>query len=303
MLAHGIYNLQEEPKVISLWDEVVIRDMATKSQKEPVYCLIHLSWNHGNIQKMLRKKILFELLRLRGVLPILFTNSNSEEFYRRLLGIEGAQCIQYIYTNEKNYNVLNMEKKYDAIYTAQMRKFKRISLARDIENLFILTYYPGREEFDLPNFCPAVKHAFFNKNWVNQEDKSRLLNQSKVGLCLSKEEGPMLASLEYMLSGLPIVSTKSKGGRDTYYDPEYSIITKDKPRVIKESVEALISKGISPEVIRQKTVKKLDQDRTKYVEFICSRIQKESKIKLDPENLKTKIFNNPEKNFIKTSSL
>ena len=34
----------------------------------------------------------------------------------------------------------------------------------------------------------------------------------------------MLASIEYLLAGLPVVSTPSLGGRDHYFDDEYCLI-------------------------------------------------------------------------------
>jgi hypothetical protein len=44
------------------------------------------------------------------------------------------------------------------------------------------------------------------------------LNQARVGLCLSAYEGCMRASAEYLLCGLPIVSTPNIGGRDRLAD-------------------------------------------------------------------------------------
>ena len=45
--------------------------------------------------------------------------------------------------------------------------------------------------------------------------RQRHLNRARVGLCLSAREGAMFASMEYLLSGLPIVTTPSMGGRDS----------------------------------------------------------------------------------------
>jgi glycosyltransferase involved in cell wall biosynthesis len=45
------------------------------------------------------------------------------------------------------------------------------------------------------------------------------LARAVVGLCLSTVEGSNYASMEYMLAGLPIVSTPSIGGREVYFDP------------------------------------------------------------------------------------
>ncbi len=51
---------------------------------------------------MLRKKLLFGWLRLKGIKPLLITNSPEEDLYRRRCGIDGFRCISYVYTDEKN---------------------------------------------------------------------------------------------------------------------------------------------------------------------------------------------------------
>lgn len=45
--------------------------------------------------------------------------------------------------------------------------------------------------------------------WLDSEELNRCLNQCRLGLCLSAVEGPMYASIEYLLAGLPVVSTES----------------------------------------------------------------------------------------------
>ena len=54
---------------------------------------------------------------------------------------------------------------------------------------------------------------------MNDEEVNNFLNQCKVGIILSEVEGANYASIQYLLAGLPVVSTKSKGGRDVFFDP------------------------------------------------------------------------------------
>ncbi len=306
MLFHGAYLLHDEPAIISLWDDVALKKIASNPKKGDTYVLIHLPWHHGNLQKMLRKKIMFAGLKRQGLIPLILTNSKAEESMRKFFAVPGFQCLSYIYTDEKDYGILNIEKKYDAVYAAQLMPFKRIELARELDKIFVLTYTPGAgktAENDLPAFCPSMKHADFNKTWVDHVGKNRLFNQSRVGLCLSKEEGPMLASLEYMLSGLPVVSTRSKGGREEYYDPEYTMIVDDTASAVRKGVEELIARQIDPQYIRQKTIDKLNRDRERYVDFICDYVRKHSHVNIDPVAMKVKLFDKPKSNFVPVDKL
>lgn len=45
--------------------------------------------------------------------------------------------------NLHEYTIQSQEKKYDAIYIAQARPFKRMELAKEVEKLYILTYGCG----------------------------------------------------------------------------------------------------------------------------------------------------------------
>ena len=76
------------------------------------------------------------------------------------------------------------------------------------------------------------------------------LNRAAVGLCLSRMEGANYASLEYMLAGLPVVSTPSIGGREMYFDPEFCIVCDPDPVAVREAVESLRSRHIPREYVR-----------------------------------------------------
>lgn len=50
------------------------------------------------------------------------------------------------------------------------------------------------------------------------------LNRCEVGLALSELEGPCWASTEYLLCGLPVVTTPCSGGREVWYNEGNSIV-------------------------------------------------------------------------------
>src|SRR5690606_14249643 len=118
------------------------------------------------------------------------------------------------------------EKKYDAIYNARPRKFKRHYLARNVGEAYRLALILGKHvaSLDDVNESELPKHIYKNTDHLPHKRVNELLNQSRVGLILSAVEGACFASSEYLLAGIPVVSTMSKGGRDYWYDEYNSLV-------------------------------------------------------------------------------
>lgn len=84
----------------------------------------------------------------------------------------------------------------------------------------------------------------------------------------------MWAIMEYLFSGLPIVTTKSVGGRDFYYDERYVETVDDNPTAVKKGVESILNKNLSPELIRNETILKVEIERRKFYELVKNIHQK-----------------------------
>ena len=52
-----------------------------------------------------------------------------------------------------------------------------------------------------------------------------VLHRSDFGGAFSTEEGNCYASNEYLLSGMPVLSVKSQGGRDMFYEEGFNAVT------------------------------------------------------------------------------
>jgi glycosyltransferase involved in cell wall biosynthesis len=175
---------------------------------------------------------------------------------------------------------------YDAVYNAQLAPFKRHELAAKIERLALIFYpTPGcttpqfhAEHARLGTLMPHA--TFVNKltlegcELLSHEKINVVLAQSRVGLCLSAEEGTMKASMEYLFAGLSVVSTPSIGGRDVYFDDEYCLIAEPDPRSIREAVKALAARAVPRERVRAKTLARVEMDRARYITFVQSLIDK-----------------------------
>jgi hypothetical protein len=71
----------------------------------------------------------------------------------------------------------------------------------------------------------------------------------------------MYSSMEYMLAGLPIVTTPNRGGRDVFFHPDYCLTAAPDPREIRDAVIALRDKAIPRDIVRQRTIERVDAAR------------------------------------------
>ena len=74
--------------------------------------------------------------------------------------------------------------------------------------------------------------------------------------------------MEYLLAGLPVVSTPSRGGRDVFFDPDYCIICEPDPVAVRLAVEQLQARNLPREEIRNRTLEKIAPLRRRFVELV-----------------------------------
>jgi hypothetical protein len=192
-------------------------------------------------------------------------------------------CNKTIHTSEHVFRPLDgVPLEFDAIYNAQLIPWKRHELSLDIPSCAFLFYRdaarPGaaaEEMTIIAGHAVMPGHVF-----VNALDKDRQpgrlppstvnrhLNRASVGLCLSEVEGAMFASTEYLLSGLPIVTTPSRGGRQIYHDAQYCLTVPPDPRSVAEAVQALKASGIPRDYIRDRTLRRLKRDRERFMALL-----------------------------------
>lgn len=183
---------------------------------------------------------------------------NSRDEYDRAVTVFPERCCLFFNNaallNERKFRVLEREKTFDAIYNARANTFKRHELTRDIANKAFLAYDWKWADLDLETLGP--RRIFRNLKGSGQIRDT--LNMARTGLILSAEEGACYASLEYLLCGLPVVSTPSLGGRDEYYTPRNSVICEPGPEAVAAGVRTALRKlddgAFDPETIRQEAV-------------------------------------------------
>ena len=145
---------------------------------------------------------------------------------------------------------LSAQKNYDAVYVARARPFKRHFLAEGIPNLALVVgnIMVGESVEVLP------KCSYLNSAPLDQMGVASVINSSKCGLILSEIEGACFASSEYLLCGVPVVSTLSHGGRDLWYDDYNAIVVSPNNKEIIEAVQFFSRNLPDPKKIRSKHI-------------------------------------------------
>lgn len=162
----------------------------------------------------------------------------STEYEAYILGTRGVPALfshQAIFIDENVWRPYEGQffdfGRFDAVLNARFDRWKRHDLASSISTLMLI-YAPsvdediekslGRIKATLPNACFANRELRGETySYLKNEEIAQLYAHVDVGLCLSSSEGYNRASTEYMMCGLPVVSTTSTGGRDRYYANKY----------------------------------------------------------------------------------
>jgi hypothetical protein len=278
---HGEYAvISRDPPILRLvhgWD---FRPLYGLLRGRPAWFLVKVPGNLDDADRVraLREETRTHRRRHPGHRFVVLGNTREEIARLRTAGLEAAFVNSNAFVDERLFTVdRTAPKLYDAIHDAQLGAYKRHELAVEIRSLAIITYlyYPGlREPYPLA-MIERLRHA----TWLNPPYASayrRLtptevcyhLNRSRVGLCLSAVEGQMFASIQYLLCGLPVVTTPSRGGRDVFFDGGYVATLPPDATAVRRGVEDMIERAPDPAHIRARTLERMHEHRARFIELV-----------------------------------
>ncbi len=233
---------------------------------------------------------------------IMFLCSAPAEVLRlQAHGVPAIFSHQNIMVSERRFAIdAAAEKSFDAVYVGKMAPYKRHHLASAVPSLALIYYQIDRGQSDyLAAVHAALPRAeFINETWLNSgalrlanpraaamarrmlagrgyvvlpaEAVAATVNRARVGLCLSEEEGPMYAATEYLLCGLPVVTTPSRGGRDFFFDPEFTLTVDPDPEAVRDGVAELARRAVPAERIRAATLRRIAHERARLRAFLAA---------------------------------
>jgi glycosyltransferase involved in cell wall biosynthesis len=160
----------------------------------------------------------------------------------------------------------NAEKKYDAICVARLIAVKRHYLANKVANLAIVAgdIYGENILLDPP------PHIYRNEKRLTPDEVCARNNEAHCGIILSQREGACFASSEYLLCGIPVVSTYSEGGRGIWYNDYNSLVVEDDEDAVAEAVQYFVDNPRDPNIIRQMHIDLANEHRQRYIDKLGS---------------------------------
>jgi len=191
---------------------------------------------------------------------------------------------------------------YSAIINSRPFNWKRIYLADKIEDLAWIKggdYTDGQKWHWNPWYR---SYGYVNLEPLDCNRVNRLLNRSEMGLILSGStstgatgeeesdlqgdlEGACYSTGEYLLCGLPVISTISEGGRDVWLNDGNSVICRPDREGVYEAYRAMLdrirSHGVDRKSIRDRFLQQRDSMRSTFIEY-TRRILERHGIDIDP---------------------
>ena len=165
----------------------------------------------------------------------------------------------------------SVPKSFDAMYDARLTPFKRHHLAEKVGGLSLITYLTPNFNHS-EEYLEEVRKKLSGAHWVNgpfaandrrlsQEEVAVEYNRARCGIILSELEGTNYATVQYLLCGLPVVSTPSEGGREEFYNDRDVIVSDPEPEAIARAVREMVARNLDPTEVRERALKRVAEIR------------------------------------------
>ena len=161
---------------------------------------------------------------------------------------------------------------FDAVYIARPALYKRVHLAALVPRLCLIARGLTPERFAMVShqvpraFIP--NHSDGEFTILTASAVARLLQRSCAGLMLSPFEGQNRATIEYLLSGLPVVTTANRGGRDRFLNPANSVFVEDTAPAVADAVSFIQRTSFDRALIRNQAILDIAFEQVRLLDII-----------------------------------
>ena len=280
----NFFLVDDNPLIVLTFTPCGLGHVKTMAEKvSPRYChfLVGFWWSMkdaGRVDAFQRKWKKIQRKHPNIDLQVLCNAKSEQELFRSRTDINAHHVNQNCMIDEGSWEVMaNAKKEYDAVYNARVGEYKRIELAYEVKKLAIITA-PHQGNIEEDEYAKELREYLSHAKWLNfEQERYRRLPREEVhehvsrahtGLILSGTEGACYSVGEYLLSGIPVVSTPSEGGRDVWFNSETCIVVNDTPEAVAEGVREWKRRSPDPHHVREETLKVLDKHRNKFFSVV-----------------------------------
>lgn len=302
-MAPGIIGLrlnhEGDPTVLVMFDYRFDAAVARTDYWDPlanraVLIVLHLSWSARGDRRIeqCRQRIAAHRRRYPMHRLVYACGEPAEAAELAAAGMEAIWCNHNAFVDENLFcppeGALPGEaREFDALYDARFARYKRHLLAVKVPRL-LLIHRVDLEAVPAPRFVREIawilriRWALRGATILNRHRRfllpvrmpraqvAKANRRARVGLCLSAVEGAMLASIQYLLSGLPVVTTPSQGGREVFFDAENSLTVEPTPDAVAAGVREAIARRADPWAIRARALERIAEHRRRFHELVIS---------------------------------
>lgn len=292
-MPHGLkLGEKGDPAVIVMfdyWYETASKtpDFWGRCGGQPVLIVVMFSWAIGEADRMAerwRGKIASHESRHPGHRIAFAANAPEDVAVLREAGLEAIYCNHNAFVDERVFCPGKESegcevREFDAVYDARLTRFKRHPLAAGVRRLALVHYFTSADHdwrwvlkvrWRLRHARIMNRHRFFRPLQpvsLSAPEVAAVYRRAKTGLCLSAGEGAMLASMQYLLVGLPVVTTPSRGGRDVFFDEANSITVEPDTGAVARAVDELIGRASEPAAIRGRALERIAEHRARFLGY------------------------------------
>jgi hypothetical protein len=207
----GTHILYQDPLIVvsASSDQLVdvIPFAAAQSQGKPAYVFVQMYWTAQSHLKNILAAAQLCAGQFRNVFLTVMAASPEDEAFFRANGLDAIVSNHNAFLDErKMYPEPGVAKRYNAIYNGRFNKVKRHELAAKVERLALISAFYNVAQDDIARvnaLCPGIAFANLAPDTggrlLRESEVRRKTNESVCGLALSREEGAMYASAEYLL--------------------------------------------------------------------------------------------------------
>jgi len=206
---------------------------------------------------------MFEALGMnKSQFKILFNNEKEKDLFQKY-GFNGKISNKYAWMADQTLYKPNnnIEKKYLAIFIGRFTESNRLDLLSEIEDLALIE----SNSYGLQTIEPP-KNTYFSKDKISNEEIRLKINESKYAVTLSEIDMAEYSICNYLLCGIPIITTNNEGGRNFWLTDLNSITVKPDKEEIKKAIMSYSEPRINE--IREDCIAKIKEQHSEFAAII-----------------------------------